>query len=270
VRRHSGDGQLTFQRDTDGPARSQASSPRLRDLGANVIRVNCVPGGVRVEYRQTARGSGRLSAQPNAGQPQVRQQAIVYPGTPKSFGEYALRLVEAGASVVGGCCGTTPEHIAAMNQALSGQAATASATISTSRPRPIVLERETPAGAERRRCAKLAAGRFVVTVESTRRGPEREACDRGREAAQGPSVDCLNVGDSDGAHPYERDGHGLMQQNVGIETIVHFVTRDRNLLALEGDLLAARPRPATVFASAATHRRAGYQRPSAYGTSVRA
>jgi len=183
----------------------------------------------------------KLSAQPNAGQPQVRQQAIVYPGTPQSFGEYALRLVEAGASIVGGCCGTTPEHIAAMNQALSGQTATATPTATRVRPRPVVIEKEASAGPEPQTLReKLAAGRFVVTVEvDPPRGLNAKPILEGAKLLKEAGVDCLNVGDSPMArtHMSAMAMAVMLSQQVGAETIVHCVTRDRNLIALEGDLI---------------------------------
>ncbi|MCJ7491190.1 MAG: bifunctional homocysteine S-methyltransferase/methylenetetrahydrofolate reductase [Dehalococcoidia bacterium] len=238
--------QLTFQRDGRTWAGEEPSEVALvlRDLGANVIGVNCVPGpqfALDIIKQLAAAKPAKLSAQPNAGQPQVRQQAIVYPGTPQSFGEYASRLVEAGASVVGGCCGTTPEHIAAMNQALSGQTATATPAATTSRPRPIVIEREAPAGPEPATLReKLAAGRFVVTVEvDPPRGLNAKPVLEGAKLLKEAGVDCLNVGDSPMArtHMSAVSMAVMLHHQVGAETIVHFVTRDRNLIALEGDLL---------------------------------
>ena len=237
--------QLSFQRDGRTWAGEEPGEVALvlRDLGANVIGVNCVPGpqfALEIVKQLAAAKPAKLSAQPNAGQPQVRQQAIVYPGTPQSFAEYALRLVEAGASVVGGCCGTTPEHIAAMNQALSGQTATATPTATTSRPRPIIVEREAPAGPEPATLReKLAAGRFVVTVEvDPPRGLNAKPALEGAKLLK-DGVDCLNVGDSPMArtHMSAVSMAVMLHQQVGAETIVHFVTRDRNLIALEGDLL---------------------------------
>jgi homocysteine S-methyltransferase len=238
--------QLTFQRDGRTWAGEEPGEVALvlRDLGASVIGVNCVPGpqfALDIVKQLAAAKPAKLSAQPNAGQPQVRQQAIVYPGTPRSFGEYALRLVEAGASIVGGCCGTTPEHIAAMNQALSGQTATAPPAVTSSRARPIVVERGAPAGPEPSTLReKLAAGRFVVTVEvDPPRGLNAKPVLEGAKLLKDAGVDCLNVGDSPMArtHMSAVAMAVMLHQQVGAETIVHFVTRDRNLIALEGDLL---------------------------------
>ena len=239
--------QLTFQRDGRTWAGEEPGEAALvlRDLGANIVGVNCVPGpqfALDVIKQLAVAKPAKLSAQPNAGQPQVRQQAIVYPGTPQSFAEYALRLIEAGASIVGGCCGTTPEHTAAMNQALSGEAATA-ASATKMRPRPIIVEREAPAGPEPATLReKLAAGRFVVTVEvDPPRGLNAKPVLEGAKLLKEAGVDCLNVGDSPMArtHMSAVSMSVMLLQAVGAEPIVHFVTRDRNLIALEGDLLGA-------------------------------
>ncbi len=238
--------QLTFQRDgrTWAGEDPGEAALALRDLGANIIGVNCVPGpqfALDIVKQLAAAKPAKLSAQPNAGQPQVRQQAIVYPGTPQSFGEYALRFVEAGASIVGGCCGTTPEHTAAMNQALSGQGATATST--KVRRRPVIVEHGAPAGPEPATLReKLAAGRFVVTVEvDPPRGLNAKPILEGAKLLKDAGVDCLNVGDSPMArtHMSAVSMSVMLRQQVGAEPIVHFVTRDRNLIALEGDLLGA-------------------------------
>ncbi|MGD0115367.1 MAG: bifunctional homocysteine S-methyltransferase/methylenetetrahydrofolate reductase [Dehalococcoidia bacterium] len=240
--------QLSFQRDgrTWAGEEPGETALALRDLGANVVGVNCVPGpqlALDIIKRMAVAKPTKLSAQPNAGQPQVRQQSIVYPGTPQSFREYATKFIEAGASIIGGCCGTTPEHIAAMNQALSGETATVPAIPASRRARIVVTEREPSMGPEPQTLReKLAAGRFVVTVEvDPPRGlnvqPILESAARLKEAG----VDCLNIGDSPMArtHMSAIAMAVMLKQQVGIETIVHCTTRDRNLIALEADLIGA-------------------------------
>jgi homocysteine S-methyltransferase len=238
--------QLSFQRDgrTWAGEEPGETALALRDLGANIVGVNCVPGpqlALDIVKRMAVAKPAKLSAQPNAGQPQVRQQAIVYPGTPQSFGEYAPKFVAAGVSVIGGCCGTTPEHIAAMNQALSGETATVR-TIPRSRPARIVVgERQPSAGPEPQTLReKLAAGRFVVTVEvDPPRGLNVRPILEGAALLKEAGVDCLNVGDSPMArtHMSALAMSLMLTQQVGTETIVHCVTRDRNLIALEADLI---------------------------------
>jgi methionine synthase I (cobalamin-dependent)/5,10-methylenetetrahydrofolate reductase len=237
--------QLSFQRDGRTWAGEEPGEVALvlRDLGANVVGVNCVPGpefALDIVKKLAAAKPAKLSAQPNAGQPQVRQQAIVYPGTPQSFGEYAGKMIEAGASIVGGCCGTTPEHIAAMNRALSGQTATVTPSATARRARTVVVEKEAAGPEPLTLREKLAAGRFVVTVETDpSRGLNFRPVLEGAKLLRDAGVDCLNVGDSPMArtHMSAVAMAVMLHQDVGVETIVHFVTRDRNLIALEADLI---------------------------------
>ncbi len=239
--------QLSFQRDgrTWAGEEPGETALALRDLGANVVGVNCVPGpqvALDIIKRMAPARPVKLSAQPNAGQPVVREQAIVYPGTPQSFSEYAPKLIEAGASIVGGCCGTTPEHIAAMNQALSGETATVPKT-RASRAHVILTERQPSAGPEPQTLReKLAAGRFVVTVEvDPPRGLNVAPILEGARLLKEAGVDCVNVGDSPMArtHMSAIAMASMLREQVGIETIVHCTTRDRNLIALEADLIGA-------------------------------
>ncbi|MGD0764787.1 MAG: bifunctional homocysteine S-methyltransferase/methylenetetrahydrofolate reductase, partial [Dehalococcoidia bacterium] len=240
--------QLAFQRDGKTWSGEEPGEVvlTLRDLGANVVGVNCVSGpklALEIIKKMTVASPLKLSAQPNAGQPQVREQAVVYPGTPQSFAEYAPRLIAAGASVVGGCCGTTPEHIAAMHGALLGERAPAKTTAARSRRRPALSERGAPIGPEPQTLReKLAAGRFVVTVEvDPPRGLDPQPALEGAALLKEAGADCLNIGDSPMArtHMSAMAMAVMVHQQVGIETILHFVTRDRNLMALEGDLIGA-------------------------------
>ncbi len=240
--------QLSFQRDgrTWSGEEPGETALALRDLGANVVGVNCVPGpqlALDIVKRMAVAKPVKLSAQPNAGQPQVRQQTIVYPGTPQSFAEYAPKFVKAGASVIGGCCGTTPEHIAAMNQALSGETATVPAATASRRAPIVISEREPSAGPEPQTLReKLAASRFVVTVEvDPPRGLNVRPILDGAALLKEAGVDCLNIGDSPMArtHMSAIAMSVMLTQQVGVETIVHCTTRDRNLIALEADLIGA-------------------------------
>lgn len=239
--------QLSFQRDgkTWSGEEPGEVARTLRDLGANVVGVNCVQGpqiALEIIKKMTAARPVKLSAQPNAGQPQVREQEIVYPGTPQSFGEYAPRLIAAGASIIGGCCGTTPQHIAAMHAALMGGGAPVETT-TPARSRPVLIERQAPVGPEPQTLReKLAAGRFVVTVEvDPPRGLDPQPALAGAALLKEAGADCLNIGDSPMArtHMSAMAMAVMIHQQVDVETILHFVTRDRNLMALEGDLIGA-------------------------------
>lgn len=241
--------QLTFQRDgrTWSGEEPGEAVRELHALGADVVGVNCVPGpqvALEIIERMAAAAPVRLSAQANAGHPRVSEQGLWYPATPQSFAEYVPRLVAAGASIVGGCCGTTPDHIAAMRRALSGEAAVVEeeALTGVARLRPLAEAAEAPALEGETLREKLAASRFVVAVEiDPPRGLNARRALEGAGRLKEVGVDCINVGDS----PMARVRMSpitmalLIHQRVGLETIVHFTTRDRNLMALQADLIGA-------------------------------
>lgn len=241
--------QLTFQRDGRTWAGEEPGDVvrALHAEGANVVGVNCVSGpqaALEIIEKMAAASGVKLSAQPNAGQPRLLERGVVYPTAPQSFAEYVPRLVSAGASVVGGCCGTTPEHVTAMHTALAGAAAEptaapgAPAVVVEPAGRPVWEE---PAEGETLR-EKLAAGRFVVSVEiDPPRGLNPRRALEGVAMLKEAGVDCINVGDSPRAQTRMSPLAFalLIRQRVGLETIVHFTTRDRNLAALQGDLIGA-------------------------------
>jgi homocysteine S-methyltransferase len=217
-------------------------------LGADVAGINCSTGpqtALEVIEQMAANTSIRLSAMANAGLPKFVDRQMVYPSTPEYFARYTRKLVEAGANIVGGCCGTTPEHIARMREALDqewnrrGKATPVVSVPSVSIVEPSAAE-PPPAPATMRE--KLKAGEFVVSVELD---PPRGLNPRKAIEAAGHlrqlGADCINIGDS----PMARVRMSaialavLLQQRVDIETIIHFTSRDRNLMAIQSDLLGA-------------------------------
>jgi methionine synthase I (cobalamin-dependent)/5,10-methylenetetrahydrofolate reductase len=240
--------QLTFQRDgrTWSGEEPGEAVRELHALGADVVGVNCVPGpqvALEIVERMAAAAPVKLSAQANAGRPRVSEQGLWYPATPQSFAEYVPALVAAGASIVGGCCGTTPDHIAAMRRALSGETAVEEEALTgVGRPGPLAEVAEAPAPEGETLREKLATGRFVVAVEiDPPRGLNARRALEGAARLKEVGVDCINVGDS----PMARVRMSpitmalLIHQRVGLETIVHLTTRDRNLMALQADLIGA-------------------------------
>jgi homocysteine S-methyltransferase len=214
---------------------------RLVELGADGIGVNCSEGPAQVlrilSLMREHAGSTPLVAMPNAGGPARVGERIVYPATPEYLGDYARAFVATGASIVGGCCGTGPEHIRSMAEALAG-------------PRQLLLEilPAAPAegGADTASAttafgAKLAGGQFVVTVEmDPPRSTSTAKMLAGAETLADAGADVINVADSPMARmrmsPWAPAR--LIQEHVGIETILHFPIRGRNLLRIQGDLLA--------------------------------
>lgn len=215
---------------------------RLEGLRVAVIGANCSvgPAGIiDVMERMLAVSKTPLSAMPNAGLPQHAGGRLVYVASPAYMAEHARLLADMGVAVIGGCCGTTPEHIAAMAAAMTGRGA-ASARVRLGAPpppqAPVVAAAEPPST-----LAQKIGRRFVITVEvSPPRGvqdaDELESCRRLRAAG----VDAVDVADNPMARlrmsPWAMAAR--VQREVGVETILHFTTRDRNLIRLQSDLLA--------------------------------
>jgi len=218
--------------------------PLLEEMGADVIGVNCSvgPHGVLEAVEQLAGAITRpISAQPNAGLPRDVGDRKIYMASPEYMGNYAKRIAEAGARFVGGCCGTTPEHIKAIAgfvQSVAPRHATLAATTEPAVPgvAPAPLAERSRYG------AKLAHGEFLTTVEivppkGVDPAPMFDQC----RALKAAGVDAVNV--PDGPRAQSRMGallSGLMiEREVGIETVVHYACRDRNLLGMLSDLLGA-------------------------------
>jgi len=218
--------------------------PRLAAMGADVIGVNCSvgPHGVLEAIEKLSRvTSGPLSAQPNAGLPREVGDRKIYMASPEYMASYARRMVEAGARIVGGCCGTTPEHIRAIVgyvQSVSPRHGYAVAAVPLP---PAALEPVALADRSRLGC-KLAEGKFITTVEivppkGVDPGPMFEQVRRLKAAG----VDAVNV--PDGPRAQSRMGALLsavmIEREVGLEAVVHYACRDRNLLGMLSDLLGA-------------------------------
>ncbi|GAB4422648.1 MAG: bifunctional homocysteine S-methyltransferase/methylenetetrahydrofolate reductase [Anaerolineae bacterium] len=238
--------QMTFTRDSrtvlgDTPAQVARA---LYETGADVIGVNCSSGPAHLlriaQLMRRAVPQARLSVVPNAGWPEMAGGRVMYPATPDYFGEYALAFRQAGACIVGGCCGTTPDHIHAMRHALDDPARPVPpALVVTDLPDAVAVEApEEPTELSR----KLAAGHFVVTVEMPPpRSFTAQKVIASAELLREAGADFINVSDS----PMARMRMSpwavchLIQHHVGLETVLHFPTRGRNLLRIHGDLLAA-------------------------------
>ena len=215
----------------------------LRDAGVDVIGVNCSGGPAQLlrilRQMHQAVPDGKFWVKPNAGWPEQVGGRIMYPADADYFGDYALSFRETGAVIVGGCCGTTPQHITAMRKALDSSARS-SVFIQTSE----VLETsEVPEVEPPTQFAqKLARGEFAVSVEmDPPRGLSTHKLLAGASLLADAGADVINVADS----PMARMRMSawavcdVVQRKVGVETTIHFPTRGRNLLRVQGDLLAA-------------------------------
>ncbi len=236
---------VTFTRDDrtllgDDPAKVART---LNEAGADVIGVNCSGGPAQLlrllKQMHHAVADGRFWVKPNAGWPEQVGGRIMYPADPEYFGDYALSFREAGASIVGGCCGTTPQHIAAMRKALDSAPQAGPSQISVLPTEDIV---ETAQEQPTALAQKLAAGKFVISVEvDPPRGLSTHKLLAGASLLAEAGADVINVADS----PMARMRMSawavcdVVQRRANVETTLHFPTRGRNLLRVQGDLLAA-------------------------------
>lgn len=190
-------------------------------------------GQIRSHY------SGPISAQPNAGFPVRISGRIAYFATPEYFAGFARSALAAGATMIGGCCGTTPAHIQAMRDAVD-QGARPTVAVKPIPRAPEAPSPPTEATPRTNLGRKLAAGEFVISVEvDPPRGTNPAKALKGVATLKEAGVDLINIGDSPMAKVrMSALGLALLIQNgLGIETLVHFTSRDRNLMALQSDLL---------------------------------
>ena len=225
----------------------EAFGAALESAGADVIGVNCSigPQVVLDAVERLARVvHAPISAQPNAGLPRDVGDRKIYMASPEYMAEYARRMVEAGARFVGGCCGTTPEHIRAIRSFVLSAEPRASAHPSAPRaPRTTAQPVDEVPLAERSRLgARLARKEWITTVEVVPpRGVDPEPMLAHARALRAAGVDAVNI--PDGPRAQSRQGaliSGLLiEREAGIEAVVHYACRDRNLLGMLSDLLGA-------------------------------
>ena len=229
-----------------------AVGQRLRDLGADGLGLNCSVGPqIVLDAAEKLMGLGLpVSVMPNAGLPHKVDDRLIYVSTPDYFLRFARRFYKLGVKLVGGCCGTTPEHIKKIAAAARMEASASSqpdladehpAVEVDSLPPPPHGVNPTPQ-ADKSRLASRLGKRFVVSVEVN--PPIGLDLARPLEAARlltSAGVDVINI--ADGARAQARMGNLAlaveMQQKLGIETLLHVCGRDRNLLAQLAHLLGA-------------------------------
>jgi homocysteine S-methyltransferase len=221
-------------------------APRLEEWGADVIGCNCSVGPVAMlEAMERVRASTSLplSAQPNAGIPRSVEGRNIYLCSPEYMASYARKFVNAGVRLIGGCCGSTPEHIRVMKSALRASEAR-SKTTGAHVKSGVALAAAVAAPLEQRSAlgAKLAAGEFVTMVEIVPpKGTDIRKEVEGSRFLKSVGVDGINIPDSPraSARMSNQALSLLIQREVGIETIMHYTCRDRNVLCIQSDLLGA-------------------------------
>jgi len=220
---------------------------KLEEWGADVIGCNCSVGPVAMldaMERVRAATSLPLAAQPNAGIPRSVEGRNIYLCSPEYMASYARKFVAAGVRLVGGCCGTTPEHIRVMKSALRvgearGKAAAAHVASGQSAPAAIAtvpLENRSLLG------AKLSRGEFVTMVEIVPpKGIDIAKEVEGARFLKSVGVDAVNIPDSPraSARMSNQALSLLIQRDVGLDAILHYTCRDRNVLCIQSDLLGA-------------------------------
>ncbi len=235
-----GDGRTAF-----GESAASALS-MLAAAGADVVGMNCTLGPQEshdIFSRLPATIPAPLSVMPNAGYPTIVHGRNVYLSSPDYLRDYAEAFVESGAAVIGGCCGTTPEHIRAMARAVSGKkraAATGRASVVVEGPTPKIGPPVIETSRFKRRLADRNA--FVVTAEiEPPRGVDLSAAIEGARLLKENGADAANVTDNPMARLRMSSiaVAALIQREVGLDAVVQITTRDRNVLGLQSDLLGA-------------------------------
>jgi methionine synthase / methylenetetrahydrofolate reductase(NADPH) len=224
----------------------ESFTPRIESWGVDVIGCNCSVGPVAmldVIERVRALTSLPLAAQPNAGMPRSVEGRNIYLCSPEYMASYARKFVAAGVRLVGGCCGTTPEHIRVMKSALRVGEARAKAAPSKTQSQAVVnAAPAVPLGKRSKLGAKIAAGEFLTMVEIVPpKGTDIRKEIEGARFLKSVGVDAINIPDSPraSARMSNQALSLLVQQEVGLEAILHYTCRDRNVLSMQSDLLGA-------------------------------
>jgi len=229
-------------------ASAETAAQRLTATGADAIGCNCSAGPatvLSVIERMRPVTTLPLVAMPNAGIPRAVEGRTIYLTSPEYMASFTRKLVKAGATLVGGCCGTTPSYTRAMKSALRAMDAmeTGAQVMERRAESPSAPKVTPPPLAQRSKIgAMVAAGEFVSMVEIV--PPKGINCTKEIEGAaelHKLGVDAINVPDSPRASA-RMSAQSLcvqIQQHVGIETILHYTCRDRNVLSIQSDLLGA-------------------------------
>ncbi|HKF56051.1 MAG TPA: bifunctional homocysteine S-methyltransferase/methylenetetrahydrofolate reductase, partial [Blastocatellia bacterium] len=239
--------QMTVQNDgnTSYGTSPELFTKRLDEWGADVIGLNCSVGPHTMleaieKMREVTRR--KLSAQPNNGLPRQVEGRMFYMASPEYMAKYAKRMIQAGINFIGGCCGTTPEHIKQICNAvaaLSPGRTTLRVFVPEDKPADVQV---TPRELKSQLARRICGGEFVTSVEIV----PPKGCDASKmlesvRLLKQAGISAVNV--PDGPRAQSRMGvlavSTLIQQQVGIEAVVHYCCRDRNLLGMTSDLLGA-------------------------------
>jgi homocysteine S-methyltransferase len=218
----------------------------LDESPADIVGLNCSVGPkatletLEKIFTYTAKPG---SAMPNAGHPTKVEGRNIYLSSPEYMAQYSRRMIQAGAKIVGGCCGTTPEHIKAIRSEVrslqpGSHMATAKVEDGT---KPKAMDK-VPVGAKSKLGAKLAEGKFVAFVEILPpRGVDATKEIDGARYCKEHGIDVINVPDGPraSARLSAQVTCQLIEREAGIESVLHFCCRDRNILGIQSELLGA-------------------------------
>ena len=221
----------------------ERAAREISSWGADLTGANCTVGPQRMVdiVEQMSAGAGPIAAFPNPGLPQLVEGSVRYNRDVRHFAAYGVKLAEAGARLIGGCCGTTPAHVRALSEVLRDFKVEGRVT----RRRGYVAEKEVRPGISNEPVSgfaqKLQTG-FAVTVEiDLPRGNDIQSVVEAARRLQRRGVDAIDI--SDGArarlrmHPVA--AARIVQEEAGIEVVAHISCRDRNIIGLQADLLGA-------------------------------
>ncbi len=221
---------------------------KMNDWPVDVIGVNCSAGpkvALETVEQMAPLTTKPLSAMPNAGQPATVEGRNIYLCSPEYMAQYSRRFLQAGVRVIGGCCGTTPEHIKMICSEVRSlqpvQHREAVAAVEEGKPEVKRLPK-IPITDKSQLGRKLSAGKFVAFVEILPpRGVDASKEIAGARLCKDNGIDCINVPDGPraSARLSAQITCQLIQQQAGIETVLHFCCRDRNILSIQSELLGA-------------------------------
>jgi len=226
---------------------AEAFAARLTAWNVDVIGINCSVGPVAMLdaiERVHAVTSLPLAAQPNAGMPRSVEGRNIYLCSPEYMASYTRKFVAAGVQLIGGCCGTTPDHIRAMKSSLRVGEARGKTAISEAIHGAVTqaVTASVPLAERSKLGGKIASGEFVTMVEIVPpKGIDIQKEIDGAKFVKSVGVDAINIPDSPraSARMSNQALSLLMQREVGIEAILHYTCRDRNVLGIQSDLLGA-------------------------------
>ncbi len=225
---------------------AQAMITAMNEMKSDIIGFNCSSGpSIVLDVLEEVRALAQkpLAVFPNAGVPKQVGGRYIYLATPEYFGSFSKKFISVGASLIGGCCGTTPNHMRRTRDAIlasSHSSKSVSKVVELEKPAPQIDL--VPVAEKSRLSKKLSHNKFAVSVEID--PPKGTAFSKALEASKqcfDAGVDCINIADGPRASARMNPASMavILEREIGIETIIHYCCRDRNLLGMQSDLLGA-------------------------------